>query len=61
MVDVKKESVWVTVYNIYTVLASQYLLSIPFITERSRKSGALSALASQDLLSHLNIVARYTR
>jgi hypothetical protein len=35
--------------NIYTALASQYLLSILLITDRSRRSGDLRALAENSL------------
>jgi hypothetical protein len=46
----KEESLfWVIVYNIDTALASQYLLSILLIIDRSRRAGTLRALAESSL------------
>ena len=45
MAGVKISLFCVIVYNIYNILATQYLLSILLITERSRRSGSLRALA----------------
>jgi hypothetical protein len=49
MAGVKKESVLGSCYNIYIALASQYLFSVLLSTDRSRSSGALTALAESPL------------
>ena len=49
MAGVKSSLFCVIVYNIYSALASQYLLSVRLFPERSRRSGALSALADSSV------------